>query len=101
MHETVRFSFSKKNLENSPYQQLKIQQQQNNIEKALIFILFRSYGRPARNVQLEASFVPYDDDILPDDSVKTLVSRLYFHIFWTDCVRLSFVILYLKLYNFQ
>ncbi|XP_053396902.1 trafficking protein particle complex subunit 10-like isoform X2 [Mercenaria mercenaria] len=45
----------------------------------------RSYGRPARNVQLEASFVPYDDDILPDDSVKTLVSRLYFHIFWTDC----------------
>ncbi|XP_052241628.1 trafficking protein particle complex subunit 10-like isoform X2 [Dreissena polymorpha] len=45
----------------------------------------RSYGRPARNVHLEASFVPYDDDILPDDSVKTLVSRLYFHVYWTDC----------------
>ncbi|WAR06773.1 TPC10-like protein [Mya arenaria] len=45
----------------------------------------RSYGRTARNVNLEASFVPYDDDILPDDSVKTLVSRLYFHIYWTDC----------------
>ncbi|KAL4232651.1 Trafficking protein particle complex subunit 10 [Mactra antiquata] len=45
----------------------------------------RSYGRPARNVHVEASFVPYDDDILPDDSIKTLVSRLYFHIFWIDC----------------
>lgn len=45
----------------------------------------RSYGRKPRNVHLDASFVPYDDDILPDDSVKTLVSRLYFHILWTDC----------------
>ncbi|ESO89314.1 hypothetical protein LOTGIDRAFT_106362, partial [Lottia gigantea] len=46
----------------------------------------RSYGRPPRTVHLEASFVPYDADILPDETTKTLVSRPYFHIYWTDCV---------------
>lgn len=45
----------------------------------------RSYGRPPRNVFLEASFVPYDEDILPEDTDKTLISRPYFHIYWTDC----------------
>ncbi|XP_005093343.1 trafficking protein particle complex subunit 10 [Aplysia californica] len=45
----------------------------------------RSYGRAPRSVNLEASFVPYDADILPDEEEKTLVSRPYFHIFWTDC----------------
>ncbi|XP_033741399.1 trafficking protein particle complex subunit 10-like [Pecten maximus] len=45
----------------------------------------RSYGRPAKTLQLEASFVPFDEDILPQEKDKTLVSRPYFHIFWTDC----------------
>ncbi|XP_055890053.1 trafficking protein particle complex subunit 10-like [Biomphalaria glabrata] len=45
----------------------------------------RSYGRPPRAVNLDASFVPYDADILPDEEEKTLVSRPYFHIYWTDC----------------
>lgn len=45
----------------------------------------RSYGRGPRTLNLEASFVPYDADILPDQEEKTLVSRPYFHIFWTDC----------------
>ncbi|KAH9500241.1 Trafficking protein particle complex subunit 10 [Bulinus truncatus] len=45
----------------------------------------RSYGRPPRSLNLEASFVPYDADILPDEEEKTLVSRPYFHIYWTHC----------------
>ncbi|KAK6170462.1 hypothetical protein SNE40_018849 [Patella caerulea] len=45
----------------------------------------RSYGRAPRTIHLEASFVPYDADILPDETTKTLVSRPYFHIYWTDC----------------
>ncbi|KAL8586605.1 hypothetical protein ACOMHN_040113 [Nucella lapillus] len=45
----------------------------------------RSFGRAPRSVQLEGSFVPYDADILPEEDTKTLVSRPYFHIFWTDC----------------
>ncbi|KAK7503040.1 hypothetical protein BaRGS_00005666 [Batillaria attramentaria] len=45
----------------------------------------RSYGRAPRSVQLEGSFVPYDPDILPEEDTKTLVSRPYFHIYWTDC----------------
>ncbi|BFZ24932.1 hypothetical protein BsWGS_27970 [Bradybaena similaris] len=45
----------------------------------------RSYGRAPRSIHLEASFVPYDPDILPGDEEKTLVSRPYFHIYWTDC----------------
>ncbi|KAL3882131.1 hypothetical protein ACJMK2_028502 [Sinanodonta woodiana] len=45
----------------------------------------RSYGRAPKSVNLEASFVPYDEDILPEETDKTLVSRPYFHIFWTDC----------------
>ncbi|OWF50213.1 trafficking protein particle complex subunit 10-like isoform X2 [Mizuhopecten yessoensis] len=45
----------------------------------------RSYGRPPKTLKLEASFVPFDEDILPQDKDKTLVSRPYFHIFWTDC----------------
>ena len=52
---------------------------------------FRSYGRPPRNIFLEASFVPYDEDILPDDTDKTLISRPYFHIYWTDCVSFSII----------
>ncbi|CAG5118255.1 unnamed protein product, partial [Candidula unifasciata] len=44
-----------------------------------------SYGRAPRSIHLEASFVPYDPDILPGDEEKTLVSRPYFHIYWTDC----------------
>lgn len=45
----------------------------------------RPHGRPPRSVQLEGSFVPYDADILPEEDTKTLVSRPYFHIYWTDC----------------
>lgn len=45
----------------------------------------RSYGRAPRSVHLSASFVPYDADILPEEEEKTLVSRPYFHIYWTDC----------------
>ncbi|PVD28442.1 hypothetical protein C0Q70_11030 [Pomacea canaliculata] len=45
----------------------------------------RSFGRAPRSVQLEGSFVPYDPDILPEEDTKTLVSRPYFHIYWTDC----------------
>ncbi|RUS69290.1 hypothetical protein EGW08_022949, partial [Elysia chlorotica] len=45
----------------------------------------RSYGRAPRSVHLSASMVPYDADILPDEEEKTLVSRPYFHIYWTDC----------------
>lgn len=48
---------------------------------------FRSYSRAPKTVFLEASFVPYDEDILPSDTDKTLVSRPFFHIFWTSCVR--------------
>ncbi|XP_061176418.1 trafficking protein particle complex subunit 10-like [Saccostrea echinata] len=45
----------------------------------------RSYSRAPKTVYLEASFVPYDEDILPTETDKTLVSRPYFHIFWTSC----------------
>lgn len=45
----------------------------------------RSYGRPAKFVRLEVSFVPYDDDILPTENEKTLISRPFFHIYWTEC----------------
>ncbi|XP_022294052.2 trafficking protein particle complex subunit 10-like isoform X1 [Crassostrea virginica] len=45
----------------------------------------RSYSRAPKTVYLEASFVPYDEDILPTDTDKTLVSRPYFHVFWTSC----------------
>ena len=48
--------------------------------------LCRSFGRAPRSVQLEGSFVPYDADILPEEDTRTLVSRPYFHIYWTDCV---------------
>ena len=51
----------------------------------------RSYSRAPKTVYLEASFVPYDEDILPTDTDKTLVSRPYFHVFWTSCVRLHCV----------
>lgn len=44
----------------------------------------RSYGRPPKTVHIEASFVPYDEDILPKETDKTLVSRPYFHVFWAD-----------------
>ena len=49
-------------------------------------VICRSFGRAPRSVQLEGSFVPYDADILPEEDTKTLVSRPYFHIYWTDCV---------------
>ncbi|XP_064606870.1 trafficking protein particle complex subunit 10-like [Liolophura sinensis] len=45
----------------------------------------RSYGRPPKTVHLEASFVPFDSDILPLETDRTLVSRPFFHIYWTDC----------------
>ncbi|XP_048239894.1 trafficking protein particle complex subunit 10-like [Haliotis rufescens] len=45
----------------------------------------RSYGRAPRTLQLEASFVPYDADILPEEDDRVLISRPYFHIYWTDC----------------
>ncbi|XP_041353835.1 trafficking protein particle complex subunit 10-like isoform X2 [Gigantopelta aegis] len=45
----------------------------------------RSYGRPPRTLTLEASFVPYDADILTEEDEPVLVSRPYFHIFWTAC----------------
>ncbi|KAK3098351.1 hypothetical protein FSP39_018670 [Pinctada imbricata] len=45
----------------------------------------RSYSRAPKTVYLEASYVPYDEDILPKETDKTLVSRPYFHIFWTCC----------------
>ncbi|GFR71067.1 trafficking protein particle complex subunit 10-like [Elysia marginata] len=51
----------------------------------------RSYGRAPRSVHLSASFVPYDADILPEEEEKTLVSRPYFHIYWTDCEELAFM----------
>ncbi|XP_059152410.1 trafficking protein particle complex subunit 10-like [Physella acuta] len=44
----------------------------------------RSYGRAPRMVNLEASLVPYDADILPEEEEKTLVSRPYFHLYWAD-----------------
>ncbi|GAB1598898.1 trafficking protein particle complex subunit 10-like [Argonauta hians] len=45
----------------------------------------RSYGRSSKFVCLEASFVPYDEDILPTENDKSLISRPFFHIYWTDC----------------
>ncbi|XP_014773822.1 trafficking protein particle complex subunit 10 [Octopus bimaculoides] len=45
----------------------------------------RSYGRSSKFVCLDASFVPYDDDILPTENDKSLISRPFFHIYWTEC----------------
>jgi hypothetical protein len=50
----------------------------------LVGDIFRSYGRPPKTVHIEASFVPYDEDILPKETDKTLVSRPYYHIFQGD-----------------
>lgn len=43
-------------------------------------------------VNLEASLVPYDADILPDEEEKTLVSRPYFHLYWADGVGYRFAL---------
>ena len=46
----------------------------------------RSYGRPARTVQVEANFVPFNPDIIPTSEDWGLLGRPFFHTYWTDCV---------------
>ncbi|XP_013406005.1 trafficking protein particle complex subunit 10 [Lingula anatina] len=48
----------------------------------------RSYGRPARKVCVEATFVPFDAEIFKAkeaDDFCQLTSLPYFHLYWTDC----------------
>ncbi|KAI0210478.1 Trafficking protein particle complex subunit 10 [Lamellibrachia satsuma] len=45
----------------------------------------RSYGRTPRTVKTEASFVPFNPDILIGDEEWTLLGRPFFHTYWTDC----------------
>ena len=54
----------------------------------LFFVVVdRSYGRTPRTVTTEASFVPFNPDILVGDDEWTLLGRPFFHTYWTDCVR--------------
>ena len=46
----------------------------------------RSYGRPLRQIRVEANFVPFNPDILLADDDWSLLGRPFFHTYWTDCV---------------
>ena len=66
------------------------------IRFTIVYVLLRSYGCGIRCVRLQGCFVPFDADILPEDDMKTLISRPYFHIYWTNCVIL-FILFCMKM----
>ncbi|ELU03277.1 hypothetical protein CAPTEDRAFT_46000, partial [Capitella teleta] len=45
----------------------------------------RPYGRPVRQIYVEANFVPFNPGILPGEDDWTLLGRPFFHIYITDC----------------
>ncbi|KAK2162700.1 hypothetical protein LSH36_93g03036, partial [Paralvinella palmiformis] len=44
----------------------------------------RAYGRP-RALKIEANFVPFNPDILPEEDDWSLPGRPLFHTYWLDC----------------
>lgn len=56
----------------------------------------RPHGRPTREIFLNATFVPYSADNLPQDNAWYLLGRTFFHIFWVDCVSVTCLSMLLK-----
>ncbi|XP_070562685.1 trafficking protein particle complex subunit 10-like [Ptychodera flava] len=45
----------------------------------------RSYGRPPKTVNVEATFINFSPDTIPKEKDRALLQQPFFHIYWTEC----------------
>lgn len=59
------------------------------VEKLVKFVdvvlQHRSYGRAAKTVCVEGSFVKFTEYIIPKENDWKLIGQTFFHTYWTDC----------------
>lgn len=41
--------------------------------------------RNPKSVYITAQFVPFSEENLPDEGMKSLLGQAFFHIYWTEC----------------